>query len=246
MKNLKFKGNAFTLAEVLITISIIGVVAAITLPILIGYQNERKYITKLKKVYQNLSSVYELARQEKGDLASYITRPSTMYDELRHREFRDYFMTYYKDAKPDGYYASWKSSATSITHASSNNTFSTFIANDGTGYVFMKNIGNFCDSDLPAYHDRSKKSCGSIMVDLYASTRTSWGDASTKREVGKNVFAFTVLPDKIVPAGYSRLNQDPLSCYTNKFECTQWVLLNNNMDYLHCDDLSWNGKRKCK
>lgn len=27
--------------------------------------------------------------------------------------------------------------------------------------------------------------------------------------------------------------------------CTAWVIFNENMDYLHCDDLSWNGKTKC-
>ena len=27
--------------------------------------------------------------------------------------------------------------------------------------------------------------------------------------------------------------------------CAAWVIENGNMDYLHCDDLSWDGKRKC-
>ena len=28
--------------------------------------------------------------------------------------------------------------------------------------------------------------------------------------------------------------------------CTAWVIYNGNMDYLHCNDLSWHGKTKCK
>ena len=28
--------------------------------------------------------------------------------------------------------------------------------------------------------------------------------------------------------------------------CTAWVLYNENMDYLHCSDLSWDGKHSCK
>ena len=28
--------------------------------------------------------------------------------------------------------------------------------------------------------------------------------------------------------------------------CTAWVLYNENMEYLRCSDLSWDGKKKCK
>ena len=41
--------SAFTLAEVLITLAIIGVVAAVTIPSLVNKYQERVKITKLKK-----------------------------------------------------------------------------------------------------------------------------------------------------------------------------------------------------
>ena len=28
--------------------------------------------------------------------------------------------------------------------------------------------------------------------------------------------------------------------------CTAWVIYNENMDYLHCSDLSWESKTKCR
>lgn len=31
----------------------------------------------------------------------------------------------------------------------------------------------------------------------------------------------------------------------NGYGCTAWVIYNENMDYLRCNDLSWNGKIKC-
>ena len=43
--------NAFTLAEVLITLAIIGVVAAMTIPTLISDFQEKVTVTKLQKVY---------------------------------------------------------------------------------------------------------------------------------------------------------------------------------------------------
>ena len=52
--NLKqvFNKKAFTLVEVLITLGIIGVVAAMTLPALIQKQHRKETSVKLKKVLQ--------------------------------------------------------------------------------------------------------------------------------------------------------------------------------------------------
>ena len=47
---------AFTLAEVLITLGIIGVVAAITLPTLIKNYQKHVYVTQLKKVVNTLEN----------------------------------------------------------------------------------------------------------------------------------------------------------------------------------------------
>ncbi len=49
-----FKRKAFTLAEVLITLGIIGVVAALTIPTLIQNSNSRKFVTQFKKSVSTL------------------------------------------------------------------------------------------------------------------------------------------------------------------------------------------------
>ena len=53
-----FKKAAFTLAEVLITLGIIGVVAALTLPTLIQNHQKQTYVTGLKKAYANLQNAF--------------------------------------------------------------------------------------------------------------------------------------------------------------------------------------------
>lgn len=58
-KNLQ-KHKAFTLAEVLITLGIIGVVAALTIPALINRNEERVRETQLKKVYSVLAQVHQM------------------------------------------------------------------------------------------------------------------------------------------------------------------------------------------
>ena len=52
------KRVAFTLAEVLITLGIIGVVAALTLPTLIQNHQKQVYVTQLKKAYSTLGNAF--------------------------------------------------------------------------------------------------------------------------------------------------------------------------------------------
>lgn len=56
--------KAFTLAEVLITLGIIGVVAAMTLPTLINSYKKQQTVTHLQKVYTSLNQALRLARSE--------------------------------------------------------------------------------------------------------------------------------------------------------------------------------------
>lgn len=58
MKEQKLSG--FTLAEVLITLGVIGVVAAITIPILINDYKKTQYVTALKKAYTEFNQALKL------------------------------------------------------------------------------------------------------------------------------------------------------------------------------------------
>lgn len=60
--------KAFTLAEVLVTLGIIGVVAALTLPTLIQNHKRQENIVRLKKVYSILQQDIDLAKVENGDI----------------------------------------------------------------------------------------------------------------------------------------------------------------------------------
>lgn len=62
------KNRAFTLAEVLVTVGIIGVVAAMTLPSVITNYQKKQTVAKLKKVYTTLMQATEFAKREYGDI----------------------------------------------------------------------------------------------------------------------------------------------------------------------------------
>ena len=61
------KRFAFTLAEVLITLGIIGVVAAMTLPSLIQDYKEKQTVSHLLKAYALMDQSYRLMLSEYGN-----------------------------------------------------------------------------------------------------------------------------------------------------------------------------------
>ena len=58
--------NGFTLAEVLITLGIIGVVAALTIPTLIGNYQKKEVAVRLQKMYNTIQNAISLAEEENG------------------------------------------------------------------------------------------------------------------------------------------------------------------------------------
>ena len=82
------KKPAFTMAEVLITLGIIGIVAAMTLPIIVGKYQKQVTISKLQKVYSILNQALE---RSEVDHEAYRYWPSAfdMGDE-------NYFNIYWK------------------------------------------------------------------------------------------------------------------------------------------------------
>ncbi len=67
---MKTKQAGFTLAEVLVTLAIIGVVAALTIPTLIQSANQAKYSTGLKKQISVLSSALQMNTANNIDLTA--------------------------------------------------------------------------------------------------------------------------------------------------------------------------------
>ena len=65
MLNKKNKG--FTLAEVLISLVIIGVIAAMTIPTLINKTNKQEYASKLKKAYSTMSQATNRIIADEGN-----------------------------------------------------------------------------------------------------------------------------------------------------------------------------------
>ena len=87
------KRPAFTLAEVLITIGIIGVVAALTLPALINNYEKSVVETRMQKFYTNINAALKLSIVDNGDMVDW-TFPQDYYDADGSEKF---FNTYLKN-----------------------------------------------------------------------------------------------------------------------------------------------------
>lgn len=123
-KKLVFSG--FTLAEALITLGIIGIVAALTIPQLMTNYKKKETANAVKKAYSEFSQVLKLAEVNNGEMA-YWDYPADSSIEENQKFIENYIIKYYKGVtrlengkNPDG----WNGviSKTAINFVSANGT----------------------------------------------------------------------------------------------------------------------------
>jgi prepilin-type N-terminal cleavage/methylation domain-containing protein len=74
------KYKAFTLAEVLISLVIIGVIAAITMPVLISNYKKQEATSRLKKFYSTMQQVVIKAKSDGNDWGNWADSANTSND----------------------------------------------------------------------------------------------------------------------------------------------------------------------
>ena len=103
---------AFTLAEVLITLGIIGIVAAMTIPTLIANYQKKQTVTKLKQTYSIISQALTMAQAEHGDTTTWdvggiydtaTDDPNFNHEDAVKKFATKYFIPYLKVSKDFGY-----------------------------------------------------------------------------------------------------------------------------------------------
>lgn len=241
--NIKKFAFGFTLAEVLITLGIIGVVAAMTIPTLMNNTNRKETITALKKSYSTLSQAYTFAVQENGTPDTWGL--STFKDEPGGINIINILAKYLKVTKnctsgtgcfPNVTYKLL--SGGDWINVDSDKTFSKAILSDGT-LLTVQTYGACTQSEgtTPAL----SHACGSLRVDVNGNKKPN--------QMGLDLFSFYLTPYGIVPMGTQNEGAFDTDC-KNKATmsgdaCAAWVLYNDNMDYLNCSNLSWSGPLSC-
>lgn len=223
------KSVAFTLAETLIVIGIIGIVSALTLPNLNNSTGDKERIAKVKKIYQNLNDAFTRAEAVYGPFAEWIkdTDDSNEKKVKRIGERITEFMKISKNCET-GTYNGCFSPEDSVLGLYGTSQFGTpekfnteykIITADGISVAFL--VG------------------GSIYVDID-------GPSKGKSVFGKDFFMFSIVEDKgILPRGYNNCFNETVNLLV--FEMTGfegmyascWILRFDNADYLKLDK---NGK----
>ena len=206
------KAFAFTLAETLIVMGIIGVVAALTIPNLNSSTADKEKVAKVKKIYSNLNDALGRAQVVYGPVEEWKQLDSTAVAQTaRFGERLTEFMKVSKNCKMEvnkGCLSSAKVKsigAVEDKNYDGDNSVYKFITADGTSIYFTSN-GAFVDIDGP----------------IKGST-----------QYGKDIFLFQLADNDFVP-----MRKNEFSSYLveltagSGFSASGWVIDYDNMDYL--------------
>lgn len=220
----KKKIDAFTLAEVLITLGVIGVVAAMTMPTLIQNNQEKVTVTRLKKVYSVLSQAYISASSENINIQEWGLGEEFSKDGAQ--AIADKMLPYLKISKNCGFETGCFPKNGIYKYFSGEGWYT--IDSSSRAYRFI-----LADGTLVAIESYGTQ--GKIFVDI--------NGFKGPNQDGKDLFSFWLKTEGVVPFGTS--NGSPVFGTRESF--TAWVIFNENMDYLRCPDkLGWDKAKSCK
>ena len=80
IQKIKLYKYGFTLAEVLITLVVIGVIAAMTIPTLINKTQNQEFVSRLKKTYSTLAQVTTQIVADRGAPINWVTSTDDIYN----------------------------------------------------------------------------------------------------------------------------------------------------------------------
>ena len=129
------KRAAFTLAEVLITLGIIGIVAAMTIPGMIVKHQKQIAAARLKQTYSILSQALVRSQAEYGDMNTWILNVSTAIDPDNENQYYDLTADFLKHLVPYLQLSSEPAYNADLTQFGYQNPYKT---KDGTNYRFKK------------------------------------------------------------------------------------------------------------
>lgn len=225
--------KGFTLAEVLITLVIIGVIAAMTIPTLINKTNEQETVTAVKKAYSVLGQAYQKVIAENGEIIpstlgeNAVDAAKTIGEMLSKQINTQEICGMATDGNciPESGYKYFNGSNTKYYHNSARHF--KMVSSDGMPFAF---------SASNSYVSRGDSEHLNHII-TYAVVDIN-GDKGPNT-IGKDLFAFYITKYGVVPQGIYGDTSQPLStCRSTGFACTAWVIKNGNMDYLR-KDVSW-------
>lgn len=231
------KIKAFTLAEVLVTLTIIGVVSSMTVPTLMFNYKEKQAVTGVKKIYSILAEAVKLAELENGEANTWDVGQRDTYEGSK--KVAEYIMPYLKIEKDcgnksgcfySGTYKNLKGKAYPWQFDTYNLYHKVKLTN-GMSLAFWSPGNEYCA--------QNNKQCGSVIFDI--------NGAAAPNHVGVDVFMLTIGIGKVYPVRINNngtLGEWGEDCSfsgttpANGIFCSGWVMMKENLDYLK-HEIKW-------
>ena len=245
----------FTLAEVLITLGIIGIVAAMTLPTVVAKYKEKQTVVTLKRSYSILNQAFLRATQDYGPpsswdgiftpgggcgscakriaeiLSQYINRIDACYgSSYEVDEDGNYVFNKGENARCGGGDRMFpKQLNGSLENVLGNIYVSTnfvrSVFSDGTLFITATATNN-CNGKYGTGSNQNNL-CGYVFIDVN-------GGNNQPNQYGVDLFPFYLTETGFVPVGVNN-SYAANTCKTSSsgIGCTAWVLIHENLNYLH-------------
>lgn len=224
------KTIAFTLAEVLVVLGILGITAAITVPNLKNDMDDRKIVSAVRKAYAEVDAIYQAIVESYGRPVEWNVASTTSQANMT-KQMGDYFAEFANTVKDCG---TGTGCFGTDSEFNADTNYRKFLMKDGASLAIwvrgMEELENVTSSD--------EHYCKGFMGYLYIDVNGLNGD----NQIGYDTFGFDFCyGNGIVPYG------DSNSVMKDLEYSTAWVIKAGNRDYIKCpDDLNWVSKRTCK
>ena len=223
--------NAFTLAEVLITLGIIGIVAALTIPSLMGKYREKQTVSAVKTAYSIFSQAYLRLTEDYPDLSQMVNADATPKENAQFllNELTKYIKTA-RRCDQDKYCMGEKYITLSGTPLPEpDNSW------DKTGNIETGALANGMTFWVLNSNGRDGEYTGQLGIDINGNKKPN--------QLGVDFFWFSINKNGVITAGrnpkvrpagiYFNCDRQGINASSyNGYGCAEWILEHENMDYL--------------
>ena len=238
-KKLK-KFMAFTLAEVLITLTIIGVIASITIPNLMRKWRDHADVAKVKEAYSILSNAYKLCITENGTMADWVYEDGENASSIKN-SLTKCMLPYLKVEKYCGSATGCVPNIYAYKTIKDYSDWGTWTDGSNYGKARLQNGMTISNQSFGVDKNGNINSSNMAGADLRVDINGNKGP----NKYGYDVFFFVPTPKGLSLPYYTDKSLGTKACtkgdsgsyYTHRLglSCSAWIIKHGNMDYKYRD-----------
>ena len=215
---INLKNIAFTMAEMMMVMAIIGATAALTIPNLVDSYKEEQTIVKLKKVQEDLNRAYKSAILKYGEYDTWSSLTSAQKISK---------LTEFLKGMPCEPTTCWPNDLVTMVSGTK------YELEDGTTLSIRFLTGGYYQVLVAPFGAKSNANFGQGIFGFFLDPIEN---ASHTCTAGSNL---TRSISTFYPQGYCEDRNISTNAFTGSgLSTSNWAVFNGNLDYLKCNDLN--------